>query len=189
MTDAYNAEREAGLKRHEWKLPAANWLRDQINETLSRYDVHPDVYERDVLIDALCVVAVDKIIALLDAPAPAGVTVQQTFSYKELYEAAKRDAEEAEAYAKELEAKVKNLTKHHANMADPRYWEGRYRDENAKLAKAVEALEFYATQDVTYPNVGTVTFHGHDDNGQKARTTLAELKGEKDDSCPEASSF
>jgi hypothetical protein len=51
-------------------------------------------------------------------------------------------------------------------------------DLEAKLAKAVEALEFYATQDVTYPNVGTVTFHGSDDNGRHARTALAEIKGE-----------
>jgi len=33
----------------------------------------------------------------------------------------------------------------------------------AKLAKGVEALEFYAT-------------HGSDDNGRHARTTLAELR-------------
>jgi hypothetical protein len=62
------------------------------------------------------------------------------------------------------------------------HWEGRAESSEAKLskskallAKAVEALEFYATQDVTYPNVGTVTFHGHDDNGQKARATLAKI--------------
>jgi hypothetical protein len=55
-----------------------------------------------------------------------------------------------------------------------------YAEMNAKLVKAVEALEFYATQDVTYPNVGTVTFHGHDDEGRKARAALAELKGRND---------
>ena len=47
----------------------------------------------------------------------------------------------------------------------------------AKLAKALGALEFYATKDVTYHNVGTVTFHGHDDNGRKARAALAEING------------
>jgi hypothetical protein len=47
----------------------------------------------------------------------------------------------------------------------------------AKLAKAVEALRFYATQDVTFPGVGTVTFAGSDDNGRKARATLAEIEG------------
>jgi len=57
MTDAPE------LKRHEWKLPMANWLRDQINEVLSRYDIPSDVYEQDVQIDALCVIAVDKITA------------------------------------------------------------------------------------------------------------------------------
>jgi hypothetical protein len=38
------------------------------------------------------------------APAPAGVTVPD-----ELYQAAKRDAEEAEAYAAELEAKLQDM--------------------------------------------------------------------------------
>ena len=49
------------IKRHEYKLPLANWLRDEINEMLARYDIPSDVYERDVCIDALCVIAVDKI--------------------------------------------------------------------------------------------------------------------------------
>jgi hypothetical protein len=44
----------------------------------------------------------DGILALLNStPAPAGVTVPD-----ELYQAAKRDAEDAEAYAAELEAKL-----------------------------------------------------------------------------------
>ena len=60
------------------------------------------------------------------------------------------------------------------NMAD------RIEELEAKLAKAVGALEFYATKDVTYPNVGTVTFQGHDDGGKKASATLAELKGKTD---------
>jgi DNA/RNA-binding domain of Phe-tRNA-synthetase-like protein len=50
-----------GVNRHEHKLPLANWLRDQINEVLARYDIPSDVYDSDVLIDALCVSAVDKI--------------------------------------------------------------------------------------------------------------------------------
>jgi len=70
-----NAPAPAGVKRHEWKLPAANWLRNEINQTLSRYDVHSDAYERDTLIDALCVIAVDKI--LVDLASPAEVTVQE----------------------------------------------------------------------------------------------------------------
>ncbi len=49
----------------------------------------------------------------------------------------------------------------------------------AKLAKAVEVLKFYATQDVTYPTLGTVTFYGSDDNGRKALATLAEIEGDK----------
>jgi hypothetical protein len=49
----------------------------------------------------------------------------------------------------------------------------------AKLEKVVEALRFYATQDVTFPGIGTVTFAGSDDNGRKARATLAEIEGEQ----------
>ena len=48
----------------------------------------------------------------------------------------------------------------------------------AKLAKALEVLVFYATQDVIYPHVGKVTFTGYDDDGRLARATLAEIKGE-----------
>ena len=48
----------------------------------------------------------------------------------------------------------------------------------AKLAKAVEVLVFYATQDVIYPHVGKVTFTGYDDDGRLARATIAEIKGE-----------
>ena len=51
----------------------------------------------------------------------------------------------------------------------------------AKLAKAVEVLVFYATQDVIYPHVGKVTFTGYDDDGRLARATLAEIKGESHD--------
>ena len=48
------------VKRNEHTLPTANWLREQINETLARYDIPSDVYDTDILIDALCVCAVDK---------------------------------------------------------------------------------------------------------------------------------
>lgn len=50
----------------------------------------------------------------------------------------------------------------------------------AKLAVAVECLEFYARKNVTYPGVGTVEFCGHDDNGEIARATLAQMKGTED---------
>lgn len=43
------------------------------------------------------------------------------------------------------------------------------RAENERLRKA---LEFYATQDV-----GTVTFHGSDDNGKRARAALSQTGG------------
>lgn len=106
----------------------------------------------------------------------------------EQLEAARADAKEAEAYAEELEAKVKNLTKHHSNMADPRYWEGRYRDEKAKLARAVEALRklhhavcgetgFAAcvrlVSGLAYP------WPALDEADEMTRATLAEIEGEK----------
>jgi hypothetical protein len=37
-------------------------MRDIVNEALARYDVPSDVYEQDVLIDAACVCAADKIV-------------------------------------------------------------------------------------------------------------------------------
>jgi septal ring factor EnvC (AmiA/AmiB activator) len=94
----------------------------------------------------------------------------------EQLEAARADAKEAEAYAEELEAKVKNLTKHHANMADPRYWEGRYRDEKAKLAQAVSiAKRVTSFEDNTeeLAECGCARCKAHLD----LRTLLAEIEG------------
>ena len=92
-------------------------------------------------------------------------------------EAATHDAKEAEAYAEELEAEVKNLTKHHSNMADPRYWEGRYRDEKTALAKAVEVLRALSCKcpsncDWERDDVCT---------SWTARAVLAEIEGGKDE--------
>jgi hypothetical protein len=84
----------------------------------------------------------------------------------EQLEAARADAKEAEAYAEELAKDQVDLCSQLIAAED-------------KLAKAVEGLRFYATQDVTFPGIGTVTFAGSDDNGRKARTTLAEIEGEK----------
>jgi len=77
--------------------------------------------------------------------------------YKELYQAAKRDAEEAEAYAKELEA---------------------------TLAKAVEAL-VDASQIISQCTWTTMRVNGQyvdrREVVQSYRATLAELTGGKDD--------
>ena len=84
-------------------------------------------------------------------------------SASEIIAACKRDAVEAEAYAEELEA---------------------------KLAKAVEALYFYADGEwpQDYPggvlyasDDDTPEFKTHLDYGDKALATLAELKGETDE--------
>jgi hypothetical protein len=58
------------VKRNEHMLPIANWLREQINEVLARYDIPSDVYDYDILIDALCVCAVDKSQAAIRADLP-----------------------------------------------------------------------------------------------------------------------
>jgi hypothetical protein len=81
--------------------------------------------------------------------------------YKELYEAAKRDAEEAEAYAAELEEDRRKT--YEALLLVSRL----HSEVEAKLAKAVEALEKL--------NVGEGWA------AQIARTTLAELTGGKDE--------
>ena len=58
------------VERNEHMLPIANWLREQINEVLARYDIPSDVYDYDILIDALCVCAVDKSQAAIRADLP-----------------------------------------------------------------------------------------------------------------------
>lgn len=78
---------------------------------------------------------------------------------KELYEAAKRDAEEAEAYAAELEQDRRKT--YEALLLVSRL----HSEVEAKLEKAVEALE-------------TIAYGGAYTDMQIARTVLAELKGQ-----------
>jgi 23S rRNA pseudoU1915 N3-methylase RlmH len=82
-------------------------------------------------------------------------TYSQLAQLEELYEAAKQDAQEAEAYAAELEA---------------------------KLEKAVEALEMFIRLDEDYsPFGGELMEDRVKRTWDNASTTLAELKGETDD--------
>jgi chromosome segregation ATPase len=79
----------------------------------------------------------NEILALLDSPAPAGVTVPD-----ELYEAAKRDAEEAEAYAAELEKERdewKSLAE--ATIKDDASKNIYYAELQAKLDEALNQLD------------------------------------------------
>jgi predicted nucleic acid-binding Zn-ribbon protein len=91
----------------------------------------------------------------------------------ELYQAAKRDAEEAEAYAEELEAKLKTAE-----------GIGRAFEEDAgqlreKLAKAVETLRNVVEEyDLFRKDEYERGLSPLDDEIHDARTTLAELKGE-----------
>jgi hypothetical protein len=144
MSDAYNAGRAAGIRE---AAEVAREIADQYVGYMSRI-------ERAIL-------------ALLDAPAPAGVTVRglafamypkdmrgnyeqredfpeyvrmaeiaiRTLSGNELYQAAKRDAEEAEAYAAELEAALKLHQDLDAISV------AAVNSLTAQLAQAVEALE------------------------------------------------
>ena len=79
---------------------------------------------------------------------------QRNDALDELYQAAKRDAEEAEAYAAELEA---------------------------KLAKAVEALAAWKHYDESDEQDHVSLMLNYADAIEKTRTTLAELTGGKDD--------
>ena len=88
----------------------------------------------------------------------------------ELYQAAKRDAEEAEAYAAALEAELLE-TQDRANAFATKEYYTEMRAERAedKLAKAVEALRRISLAE---QNSGTRL----SDIGREARATLAELK-------------
>jgi hypothetical protein len=77
---------------------------------------------------------------------------------------------------------------HHASVSLIVEMADRIEELEAKLAKAVEALEFYADadnyEDQHKPESCGCCYYLHDaeikeDEGAKARTTLAELKGEK----------
>ena len=79
-------------------------------------------------------------------------------------------------------------TPHHASVSLIVEMADRIEELEAKLAKAVEALEFYADadnyEDQHKPESCGCCYYLHDaeikeDEGAKARTTLAELKGEK----------
>jgi len=106
----------------------------------------------------------------------------------ELYQAAKRDAEEAEAYAAELE-KERDAFKANADFMYAERMDAQERAEaaEAKLTKAVKALD---EVDFKYDmqNKGSLysdSWGGWESAFEEAaiavRTTLAELKGEKDE--------
>ena len=114
---------------------------------------------------------------------------------EERLEAAQRDAKEAEAYAEELEANLQEQIEWVKSLADDLIAaEGREARLKDKLAKAVEALEFYAEadnyEDQHKPESCGCCYYLHDAEikeveGAKARTTLAELTGGKDEwKCP-----
>jgi len=85
---------------------------------------------------------------------------------------------DAFAAADRIEELLRERQAHHANPADFRYWEGRYRDEKANLAKAAGALTRIASAQPRPMRSGG--YEGHDvSNMQRtARTTLAEIGGE-----------
>lgn len=107
--------------------------------------------------------------------------------------AARQDAEEAEAYAEELEAEnnllktsgiIEVAVRNPSVMEYMQHWEGRAETAEAKLAKAVESLERVAS--ITVHSGGEI----HGVTAQHWRTafevaqdeatiTLAEIKGEK----------
>ena len=97
----------------------------------------------------------------------------------EQLEAARADAKEAEAYAEELERELEICRMAQVVM------ENTVADAEARFAKAVKALRFYAEGKwpEDYPggvlhDVDGVT---HIDYGHKATATLAEIEGGKKD--------
>ena len=93
--------------------------------------------------------------------------------------AARQDAKEAEEWAEELEQRLSICERHRDAYAEmDRIGTQAVRDLEAKLAKAVEALRFYAWEnEMRLPSDGPWGA-GSTDFGKVARTTLAEIKGE-----------
>jgi hypothetical protein len=114
-----------------------------------------------------------RIMAALE-PSPAGMTVPD-----ELYQAAKRDAEEAEAYAAELEKERDDLQLKLAGaVAECERIGGLWHTAEAKLAKAVDVLDWAV---ICWDDHNK---HGYEMQGDwvpDARAALKELKGEKDE--------
>ena len=115
----------------------------------------------------------EQLIARLrDAPADGLGTENLCLDAADRIEALIAERDEADDLAK---AAFADGASNNIRLAETSY---RVKWLEAKLAKAVEGLEFYATQDVIYPHVGKVTYTGYDDDGRLARATLAEIKGE-----------
>ena len=109
----------------------------------------------------------------------------------EQLEAARTDAKEAEDYAEELE---KEREARHANPADFRYWEGRYRDEKARVDELEKELNICRMAQVVMEN-GIAEVEGEFARAMKhvmdysndrhlvtfARDTLAKIEGKKDE--------
>jgi CRISPR/Cas system CSM-associated protein Csm2 small subunit len=102
--------------------------------------------------------------------------------YKELYEAAKRDAEEAEAYAEELEAKLDTMV---AALA----YEGRRTDAaEAKLVTvqevlkgALDSLLFASAELKAQAHIPLEDAELIQNRIDQVSAIIAKLKGEKDD--------
>jgi len=98
----------------------------------------------------------------------------------ELLDTARADAKEAEAYAEELEKEIE-LNEQEACMVEDDLIKAdkEIDDLKAKLAKAVDALRFYADENrYGLPSDGPWGL-GSTDFGKIARSTLAEIEGEK----------
>jgi len=135
--------------RHDAKL-AADW--DEAADRIEALEQHV----ADLLVDLPCGCGYDN---------PTDVCMKHLPLVRKLteqLEAARADAKEAEAYAEELEKELNTCRMAQAVM------DNTVADLEAKLAKAVEALEYYAVEALPW----------EDDDSLRARTTLAEIKGE-----------
>lgn len=141
------------VKRHKHKLSTANWLRDEINEVLSRYDVDSDLYDKDASIDALCVVAVDKI---------------ETDRIKEL----EADLDDKEAECRYLRGEL-NVTKAKLAKAVEAML-----DSGASLAAAISLLENNGKKAAPSNKMFEMMLVDYRNSLERTRTIYAELKGQ-----------
>ena len=164
MTDAYSAGREAGIREAAAVASSIALPMDGKREKVQA------TYMRNVIST--------RILDLFDSPAPAGVTVPD-----KLYQAAKRDAEEAEAYAAELEKERDAAVERAKEASQYLAIETLHAEEaEAKLAKAVEALKGAAKQHRIIAGMDLMGASAVAYNAARAaERTLAELKGEKNE--------
>jgi hypothetical protein len=168
-------------KRVEWEDEDALEAADRIEALLNLNEALVELMDdRDATL-AKAVEANEKLTAERDEHWKSFVHWRkEADALTEQLEAARADAKEAEAYAEELEKEIE-LNEQEACMVEDDLIKAdkEIDDLKAKLAKAVDALRFYADENrYGLPSDGPWGL-GSTDFGKIARSTLAEIEGEK----------